>query len=246
MQRQLSFPTCYNVRDLGGLATANGATTRWKSFVRADSLYRLTPESQRAFFDYGIRTVIDLRSDVELAEQPNPFRDGSYANVTYTNIPMIDPRNAERISAIVRDEGMLAWNLLMLDLSSGQIVQIMRTVAHAPEGGIAFHCYAGKDRTGLTAMLLLSLAGVSDHDIAEDYEESNRYLDELNQAVLARFGDPNDPVRQQRVMDNMMSGRDNMRKIIAHVRERHGDAEQYLRHIGLTGAEIARIRSRLI
>lgn len=72
-QRQLSFPTCYNVRDLGGLNTAKGAITRWKAFVRADSLFRLTPESQQAFLDYGIRTVIDLRFINELEEEPNPF-----------------------------------------------------------------------------------------------------------------------------------------------------------------------------
>jgi protein-tyrosine phosphatase len=38
-----------------------------------------------------------------------------------------------------------------------------------------FHCTAGKDRTGLTAALLLSTLGVDDAQILDDYELSNRF-----------------------------------------------------------------------
>lgn len=240
-QRQLSFPTCYNVRDLGGLNTAKGAITRWKAFVRADSLFRLTPESQQAFLDYGIRTVIDLRFINELEEEPNPFRNNP--SVNYVHVPMIDPRDADRLTATIRNEGMLAWNLLALDLGAERVAAIMRAVADAPEGGVAFHCYAGKDRTGLTAMMLLSLADVPAQVIAEDYDESNNYLGQLNQQVLARFDDP--AIRTQ-VLANLLSGRENMLKIIAHLNERHGGAHQYLLNAGLTRDELQRIASRLV
>ncbi|MCC2307058.1 tyrosine-protein phosphatase [Cellulomonas chengniuliangii] len=35
----------------------------------------------------------------------------------------------------------------------------LAAVADADEGGVLFHCVAGRDRTGLVAMLLLSLVG---------------------------------------------------------------------------------------
>ena len=238
--RHLAWDGCFNVRDLGGVPTASGATTRWQSFVRADSLYRLTPESQQALLDYGVRTVIDLRSEEERVEEPNPFRHDPRVN--YQHVSMIDPRDAEQISATIRAQGMLAWNLLMLDIAGEPISRIMRAVADAPEGGVAFHCYAGKDRTGLTAMLLLSLAGVSDPDVAEDYDESNKYLGELNEQALARFPDEMKP----QVRENLLSGRDNMRKIIAHLREKHGDVRQYLLNIGLTHSALERIVKRLV
>jgi hypothetical protein len=37
------------------------------------------------------------------------------------------------------------------------------------EGGILFHCSAGKDRTGVLAALILALVGASREEIAEDY-----------------------------------------------------------------------------
>ena len=46
---------------------------------------------------------------------------------------------------------------------------IVAAVADARPGGVLIHCYAGKDRTGMSVALLLSLAGVSDEDIADDY-----------------------------------------------------------------------------
>ena len=71
--RYLEVEGAYNVRDLGGYETVDGRRTRWGTFVRADGLYNLPPTSQAALIDYGIRTVIDLRSTAEVLEQPNVF-----------------------------------------------------------------------------------------------------------------------------------------------------------------------------
>ena len=59
--RHLRWESCYNARDLGGYATADGGYTRWGAFVRADNLSRLTSADQAALIEYGVRTVIDLR-----------------------------------------------------------------------------------------------------------------------------------------------------------------------------------------
>ena len=59
--RHLEWEPCWNVRDLGGLPTADGGTTRWGALVRADCLGKLTADGRRALYDYGVRTVIDLR-----------------------------------------------------------------------------------------------------------------------------------------------------------------------------------------
>ena len=40
--------------------------------------------------------------------------------------------------------------------------------------GLLFHCTAGKDRTGVVAMLMLKLAGVSDDDVIRDYHATER------------------------------------------------------------------------
>jgi hypothetical protein len=59
-QRELDWDGCYNVRDLGGLPTAHGRTTRWGAPVRADAPSGLTEAGWRAVRDHGVTTVIDL------------------------------------------------------------------------------------------------------------------------------------------------------------------------------------------
>src|SRR5262249_21747651 len=89
-QRHLDWEACYNVRDLGGLPTVDGDTTRWRSIVRADILARLTDSGRRALIDYGVRTVIDLRSPAQVAQERSAFTPatGSTDGLTYLNLPL--------------------------------------------------------------------------------------------------------------------------------------------------------------
>jgi protein-tyrosine phosphatase len=58
-----------NVRDLGGYRTAGGCRTKENVFVRAAKLDELTVR-QEFLYRYGVRTVVDLRSAVEVQESP--------------------------------------------------------------------------------------------------------------------------------------------------------------------------------
>lgn len=46
---------------------------------------------------------------------------------------------------------------------------ILRHLANEPEKPFIIHCTAGKDRTGVLCALILSLCGVSDEVIANEY-----------------------------------------------------------------------------
>jgi protein-tyrosine phosphatase len=72
-ERRLSWDACFNVRDLGGHPIVDGGQTRWRAVVRADTLCRLSETGRAALVDYGVRTVIDLRSARELEAVPHPF-----------------------------------------------------------------------------------------------------------------------------------------------------------------------------
>jgi len=50
------------------------------------------------------------------------------------------------------------------------ICEVLDAIAQAPEGTLLFHCAAGKDRTGIIAALVLSIAGVGRETILDDYE----------------------------------------------------------------------------
>ncbi|HEY8602093.1 MAG TPA: tyrosine-protein phosphatase, partial [Thermomicrobiales bacterium] len=70
-RRHLPLGGTYNVRDIGGYATTDGRTTRWRTLIRSDSLHRLAPEAPHTLLDLGLRTMIDLRRPAETVQYPN-------------------------------------------------------------------------------------------------------------------------------------------------------------------------------
>jgi len=72
-KRYLEIEGAHNVRDLGGYGTRDGGCTRWRRFLRADSLHGLSPAAQTVLLDYGVRTLIDLRRTKETQAKPNVF-----------------------------------------------------------------------------------------------------------------------------------------------------------------------------
>jgi protein-tyrosine phosphatase len=238
---RLNFPATFNARELGGYATANGQQTRMKSFVRSDNLRRLTPEGVQAVLDYGVRTVIDLRWPFELEMDPNPFATHA-GPAQYAHLSLLgDSQQAwhER----VRSEDDARGYLSMLDYFQPEMKRVMQTMAHAPEGGVLFHCHAGKDRTGVVAMLLLSLAEVPDAIIANDY-----FLTEANikPAYAVALSDDADPKERTRLQEDLRCPPEIAMKTLGHVRQQYGGTAAYLHEIGLHTDEIALLRTRLI
>ena len=249
-RRHLDFSTLLNARDLGYLPTRDGRLTRPGTLVRSEYLGFLDAAGRQALLDYGVRTIIDLRFAWELVKDANPFQlnpsnDAGY--VGYVNISLLgeagDP-HYEPLQALEKKGGSpTAWVEPQLELGGAQIARIMKTIANAPAGGVLFHCYAGKDRTGVIAQLLLSLAGVPDEVIVEDHLLSNERLASRTQPLLDAIEDLDERERQRVVWS---VDADTARKVLNFVKHHHGSAEAYLRHTGLTDAEIAQLRGRLL
>ncbi len=215
-ERYLRWDACYNVRDLGGHASTDGRITRRGVFVRADSVGRLSEKGCAALEAYGVRTIIDLRVAVEVRDEPSPLI--GHATITSHHLPL-DPNDRTVTKAVATHKGaglpaMAAVNAAFLQENQAQIVAIVRTMAGAREGGVLFHCHAGRDRTGLIAMLLLGLVGVPAEAIVADY-------------AVSFNADP-----------------ETMAATLRYVDRAYGGVVEYLRAAGLTAGEIAAIRAR--
>jgi protein-tyrosine phosphatase len=110
---------------------------------------------------------------------------------------------------------------------------------------IVAHCHAGKDRTGLVAMLMLGLAGVSDGDLLDDYEISERHRDhEANDAYLesleALGHDPAD------FAPMFGSPRAVMRDTVESLRREWGSFAGYLSDAGLAAVTLEAAREALV
>lgn len=69
MPHDLDWEGCFAIVDLGGLSTPHGVTASGV-FVRGDNVRNLTPSGWRQAADYGIQTVLDLRSGAECVADP--------------------------------------------------------------------------------------------------------------------------------------------------------------------------------
>src|SRR5207249_1304823 len=127
--------------------------TRSRVLIRSDYLGHLTSAGREALTAYGVSVVIDLRSASEVLSKPNPFADGTAAR--YLHHELIDDANMNNIGD---SKSMLARYLFIVDNRPHAFRDVFTSVAQA-EGGVLVHCFAGKDRTGLVAAMLLSLAG---------------------------------------------------------------------------------------
>jgi protein-tyrosine phosphatase len=238
--RRLAWDDCANVRDLGGYPTADGQQTRWGAVVRSDSLAALTPAGRDALLAYGVRAVVDLRLPAEIAERPNPFAEPGDHGVAYTNVSILDPAAGFPPDTITLAENYL-WSL---DRFDALMAAAMAAIANAPEGGVLFHCAAGKDRTGLVAALLLALVGVPDQAIADDYALTAECLRSRNQAWLEHG--PGERAEREALLARYAPKVEVMLEVLAGLRRRYGGVEAYLRAAGVADGDLAHLRARLL
>ncbi|MDG4863117.1 tyrosine-protein phosphatase [Streptomyces sp. T-3] len=162
MNRELDWDGCRNVRDLGGLGTI-----RPGALVRADGLGKLTAAGWDAAYAYGIRTVVDLRNEDEYGPDTAPRPAG----ITTVRLPLDGVEDRE-----FWDKWWGGWEFgtpvyyrPFLSHFPERVADVVTALADADEGGVVFHCSAGRDRTGLIALVVLALLGVAPEQTAADY-----------------------------------------------------------------------------
>jgi len=166
--RHIEFASIYNFRDVGGYAAKDGQTVRWQRLYRADSLGWLAGDDLITFQALKVRTVIDLRHPFEVERTGRvPESDG----LDYRNLPI----EGRRWDINTYDDRLGVGRYLAdryLEVTEDGIDNLrsaIETISQSGSAPVVVHCAAGKDRTGLLTALILSLVGVADEDIIDDY-----------------------------------------------------------------------------
>jgi protein-tyrosine phosphatase len=235
--RLLRFGGTRNLRDLGGYSTRDDRRTRWRTVYRSDCLDQLDADGQARLVQLGMRTVIDLRDRVEVANRPNVFA-GS-AHVAYRRVPVWDEPLPEGGQPDITD-----GYLRELDRCGPRFATIVEAVVSPGTLPVLIHCAAGKDRTGMVVALLLAVVGVPHETIAEDYALSSvclgpEYLAASRQWVVERGLDWS---RWAHVFDTPP---ERMLKTLTYLDRQFGGAHRYLIDHGLNVERIADLRERL-
>jgi hypothetical protein len=197
-----------NVRDVGGLPTVDGRTTRSGVLLRSDNLQDLTEDDVAQLLEQrGLKTVIDLRSGGELhLTGPGPLKASHIRDVQHVHLSLIpewdgEPDQAEVDRALddiaqqatlpslpdrsrPSDPTDLAGHYTgYVERAGANIGTALKVLADPASGTSLVHCAAGKDRTGVVIALALSLVGVTRAAVVADYVRSA----ERAEAILARL-----------------------------------------------------------
>ena len=204
--------------------------------MRSDNISYLTQEGVQAMWDFGVTHVIDLRSESEVASFPSPFAAPDYGP-EYVSRPVVDDALAPHLAQV---PGMSDRYLMMLERRQQGIANVFRSIAQV-DGPVVFHCYAGKDRTGLIAAMVLALAGVHADAIAADYAETDLHL----AARYAEWLAAAPPEKLEALRDELRCPPEWILGALDHLDHRWGGVEPYLLAGGVSPAEIERIQGKL-
>jgi protein-tyrosine phosphatase len=166
--RLLPLVGASNFRDLGGYPTTSGRPTCWGRLFRSDTLHELTEADVAVLRDLGLKTVIDLRTTVELQQTGRGLMDAEAARFVHLSVIDKDAGESRGIPAPI-DDDLSKRYLWYLDIGRDALVGALTAMGEEANYPMVFHCAAGKDRTGVLSALVLEIAGVDRDTIVEDY-----------------------------------------------------------------------------
>jgi protein-tyrosine phosphatase len=241
--RRLDWPDCENARDLGGLPRRRGVT-RSRALIRSDDISLLNAAGREAMRAYGVRTVVDLRSASERSgtfdsrfPRPTAVEMVKADGVTYLHRELVDDASLERLGEA---SNMFERYLVMLNTRQAAFREIFTAIAQA-EGAVLFHCFAGKDRTGLVAAMLLALAGVEPEQIAVDFGETDVQLARAYEKWISQAP----PEKREEMRDELRCPPERILGVLDHLETRWGGVAPYLEASGVAPVAIDRLSKKL-
>ena len=244
--RHLRFKSVINFRDLGGYRTRSGRTVAWRRIFRSGDFSRITQEDYRRLNEeIKLVAVIDLRSPQEVEHQGIGLV--SEAGVRYHSIPFMAGTSRaedERFFRQCTNMGDFYLYIIKHESFGSQIVKALEVIAEAENHPLVFNCAIGKDRTGVLAAMLLSLVGVPDEDIIEDYTLSGPYMEELLEQLK---NDLKTAENVPQVPDYFWKAApESMEIFLTTMRKQYGSIPGYLESMGSANSLIERLEKALL
>lgn len=232
--RHLDWDGCFNVRDLGGLATTDGRRTRWGALVRGDSFGCPSERGWEQLLAHGVRTVIDLRNEDEWGEDTAP-RPSSIKTI---RIPLDEVADRDFWDDWENGPqyGTPLYYRPHLERFPTKSARVLAAIARAAPGGVAFHCATGKDRTGQVSALVLAMAGVAEEEIVADYLLSHERVRTMS---AARGEEDPGPMLEAFLREQGTSAGEALAELLA------ADLAATLARGGLTEGDVVALRNRL-
>lgn len=237
---RIPFEGIYNFRDLGGYM-ADGGVVKFGRVYRCDALHGLSENDQKTFKKLGITTVIDLRSRYEEKRHNNDY--STVDGINFFHISPLDRiMNFEEFAENKKEEKKKFTTEDMLELYKNMIIHcgedyanVIKAVAKHIDAPLVYHCSEGKDRTGLVSALIYGICGVSKQDIIANYQISYTYISQ--KYIVDERYKGGEPVNTPPEL---------MRSTLDFLEEKYAGIIAYLKGVGVTEEEMAKIKAALV
>lgn len=247
----------HNTRDIGGYQTIDGRSIRWGMLYRSDRLSKLRSRDKPTLQRMNLYSVIDFRSVYE--RERSPDRLPAEYNIKYIALPILDEGNA-MIGKDIRDRiknGNITGidpHAMLIGANQEFVVDFreqyrafLKILLEAEGQAVLWHCTSGKDRAGFAAALILTLLGVPEKTVFEDYLLTNRYLQPSlrRQLQIVRL------VKGHKVRDLLhgftIANEAFLRTAFDTVAREFGSFDAYIRDgLGITHDEVNLLKSRYL
>lgn len=181
----------YNFRDIA--AHSSHLALRTGFIFRSAQPYSVTATGIEKIRALGITTIFDLRADAEVEETAKltPLREiEGLSRVSAPVFASSEMNVAGKLMAYFSNDTQALMNSYARMLAEGSdcFRRIFCHVRDNARNPCIIHCAVGKDRTGIAIALILSLAGIPEHQIAEEYAFSNTGLEPYKPLVRKFLG----------------------------------------------------------
>jgi protein tyrosine/serine phosphatase len=230
-----------NFRDLGGLPTDSGGTTRHGVLFRAGAFADLTAEdATRLHEEFGLRFVFDLRG----AEESEAEGRGTLGSLplVHLNLPLRDFSYVLETDS-ADDDALMPRYLENLERDPNMVAAVDLAAHGLTLGPAVVHCAFGKDRTGTVIAMLLRLVGVTEEAVVADYMASAPHAETFIQ-VARRI--PRYKPYVDRDTSVFYAQEETIRRFLAALERGYGGAEAWAARKGITAATIAGLRTALL
>ncbi|MFU7528126.1 tyrosine-protein phosphatase [Qipengyuania sp. ASV99] len=246
----------HNLRDYGGYAAASGAQVKTGLLFRSGQHMEASAADLDAIQALDIRTIIDLRGTSERSGFPCRRHADFAAHViafdgeTTSSPPHEGGGGRVEMTPEKARERMIAVYTKM-PVNPAMIAMFTRyfEALETRDGGSLVHCFAGKDRTGIAASLLLHVLGVHHDDVVGEFLRTN---DAPTQHILERQSLPRMEAHYgiiaPEAVRNLMGVREEyIATYWTQVERSHGSVDAYLAQtLGVDETRKARLRERLL
>lgn len=234
-ERLLHFPPITNIRDLGGYETKEKKFTKTHKYVRSAIVANIDEKQLQGIYDYGIRAVLDFRSEGEIESHPHALN--GYKDVAYYSVNLMDIKNLNLFPEGINE--LSDMYIYLVDNCQHRIKEVFQYFLKHNDEGILFNCSAGKDRTGVIAALLLNLAEVEKETIIVDYSESYE-----NNLSIVKFLENQSGTACDASL--LLSEPEQIKKFLNHFESQHHSTYDYLLMLGFSEEEVECLKTKFV